>query len=109
MPIHPPQILSKHSGELVKVLLAIPTLSRRIRRQIVDALQEFWIPVLQVPSVEEITSGRACISALRPVQVEELIGRDAVPPDPDPLALGPKLPAFASLTPAARSAQSSAG
>ncbi len=58
-------------GELVQVLRAILTLSRSLRRKIVDALQEFGILVLQVPSVEEITSGRACIDALRPVQVED--------------------------------------
>ena len=45
-----------------------------------DELQEFGIPVLQVPSVEEITSGRARIDALRPIAIEELLGRDAVPP-----------------------------
>ncbi|WP_261360425.1 polysaccharide biosynthesis protein [Cyanobium sp. A1C-AMD] len=32
------------------------------------------IPVLQVPSVEEITSGRTRIDALRPVAIEELLG-----------------------------------
>ena len=35
------------------------------------------IPVLQKPSVEEITRGRARIEALRPMQVEGLLGRDA--------------------------------
>jgi FlaA1/EpsC-like NDP-sugar epimerase len=33
-----------------------------------------------VPSVEEITSGRARIDALLPIAIEELLGRDAVPP-----------------------------
>jgi hypothetical protein len=47
------------------VLLAISKLSRR--RQIVEATEEFGFPVLQVPSVEEITRGRARIDALRPV------------------------------------------
>jgi FlaA1/EpsC-like NDP-sugar epimerase len=87
VPIQPPQILRERAAELDQVLLAIPTLSRSRRRQIVDGLQEFGIPVLQVPSVEEITSGRARIDALRPVQVEELLGRDAVPSDP--ALLGP--------------------
>jgi FlaA1/EpsC-like NDP-sugar epimerase len=32
--------------------------------------------------VEEITSGRTRIDSLRPVAIEELLGRDAVPPDP---------------------------
>jgi FlaA1/EpsC-like NDP-sugar epimerase len=80
VPIEPPQILRERAAELDQVLLAIPSLSRSRRRQIVDALQDFGIPVLQVPSVEEITSGRARIDALRPIAIEELLGRDAVPP-----------------------------
>jgi len=86
--IQPPQILRERSGDLDQVLLAIPTLTRSRRRQIVGELQAFGIPVLQVPSVEEITSGRARIDALRPVQLEELLGRDAVPPLPELLGPG---------------------
>ena len=44
--------------------------------------------MLQIPSMEEITSGRARIDALRPIQVEELLGRDQVPPDPQLLGPG---------------------
>ena len=89
VPIQPPQILRERAGDLDQVLLAIPTLSRSRRRQIVDALQEYGIPVLQVPSVEEITSGRARIDALRPIAIEDLLGRDPVPPVPE--LLGPGL------------------
>ena len=79
--IQPPQILRERRGDVDQVLLAIPSLSRSKRRRIVDDLQPLGIPVLQVPSVEEITSGRTRIDALRPVAIEELLGRDAVPPD----------------------------
>ncbi|MCP9892097.1 polysaccharide biosynthesis protein [Cyanobium sp. Aljojuca 7D2] len=80
-PIHPPQVLRQRASELDQVLLAIPSLSRSRRRRIVDEVQELGLPLLQVPSVEEITSGRTRIDALRPVAIEELLGRDAVPPD----------------------------
>ncbi len=40
-----------------------------------------------MPSVEVITSGRARIDALRPIAIEKLLGREAVPPTP--LLLGP--------------------
>ena len=88
IPIQPPQILRERFGDVDQVLLAIPSLSRSQRRRIVDGLQEFGIPVLQVPSVEEITSGRARIDTLRPIAIEELLGRDAVPPDPKLLGPG---------------------
>jgi FlaA1/EpsC-like NDP-sugar epimerase len=88
VPIHPPQVLQQRFPEVDQVLLAIPSLSRSRRRRIVDDLQELGIPVLQVPSVEEITSGRARITALRPIAIEELLGRDSVPPDPQLLGPG---------------------
>ena len=40
--------------------------------------------------MNQITSGRARIDALRPIQVEELLGRDPVPPDPKLLGPGIK-------------------
>jgi FlaA1/EpsC-like NDP-sugar epimerase len=86
--IEPPQALQEDSDMPDQVLIAIPSLSRTRRRQIVDSLQEIGIPVLQIPSMEEITAGRARIDALRPIQVEELLGRDLVLPDPHLLGPG---------------------
>lgn len=52
---------------------------RSERRRIVAELQRQAIPVLQIPSVDDLTSGRARIDALRPVAIEDLLGRDPVP------------------------------
>jgi len=71
-----------------RVLLAMPSLRRAQRRRIVDQLQDLGVPVLQVPSIEEISSGRARIDSLRPVAIEELLGRDPVPPKPELLGPG---------------------
>lgn len=86
--IHPPQFLKQRLEGIDQVLLAIPSLSRSRRREIVDSLQEYGIPVMQIPSMLEITSGRARIDAVRPIQVEELLGRDIVPPDQNLLGPG---------------------
>jgi FlaA1/EpsC-like NDP-sugar epimerase len=88
--IHPPQRLPEliEKQQVEQVLLAIPSLSRSKRRRIVDEIQQLGVSVLQVPSLEEITSGRARINALRPIAIEELLGRDAVPPDPQLLGPG---------------------
>jgi FlaA1/EpsC-like NDP-sugar epimerase len=88
VPIQPPQLLRERAAEIDQVLLAIPSLSRNRRRRITSDLQELGIPLLQVPSVDDITSGRARIDALRPMAIEELLGRDAVAPNPDLLGPG---------------------
>ena len=71
-----------------QVLLAIPSLSRSERRRILDQLQSRGIPVMQVPSVHDLTSGHAQIDSLRPIAIEDLLGRDEVPPDPNLLGPG---------------------
>ncbi|QNJ04976.1 polysaccharide biosynthesis family protein [Synechococcus sp. MEDNS5] len=89
IPIQPPQVLSQIQNQLDQVLLAIPSLPRSERRRIVAELQRQAIPVLQIPSVDDLTSGRAQIDALRPVAIEDLLGRDPVPPMSE--LLGPGL------------------
>ena len=81
-----PELLSRH--QVSQVLLAMPSLSRSKRRSIVQDIQQLGVSVLQVPSLEEITSGTARINTLRPIAIEELLGRDAVPPDPQLLGPG---------------------
>jgi FlaA1/EpsC-like NDP-sugar epimerase len=88
VPIQPPHQLRERAAEIDQILLAIPSLSRSRRRRITADLQELGIPLLQVPSVDDITSGRARIDALSPIAIEELLGRDTVPPNPDLLGPG---------------------
>ena len=88
VPIQPPQTLPQLYGSIDQVLLAIPSLSRRNRRRIVDNLQSLGIAVLQVPSVDDLTSGRARIDSLRQIVIEDLLGRDEVSSDIDLLISG---------------------
>ena len=86
--ISPPQLLKGLEGSVDQVLLAIPSLSRSQRRRIVDQLQSLGIAVFQVPSVDDLTSGRARIDALSPIAIEDLLGRDDVLADPQLLGPG---------------------
>ncbi|QNI52888.1 polysaccharide biosynthesis family protein [Synechococcus sp. BIOS-E4-1] len=86
--IQPPQKLMEMEDSIDQALLAIPSLPRSERRRIVEGLQSLGIPVLQVPSVDDLTSGRARIDALRPIAIEDLLGRDEVPADPQLLGPG---------------------
>ena len=79
--IQQPQLLKELEDSIDQVLLAIPSLTRSERRRILDDLQSLGIAVLQVPSVDDLTSGRARIDALRPIAIEDLLGRDEAPAD----------------------------
>lgn len=65
------------------VLLALPSISRARRKEIVSFLSTRSLDVQTIPSMVELVSGIGSIDQLRRVGVEELLGRDAVDPDVD--------------------------
>jgi len=67
-----------------EILLAIPSASRARRRQIVEDIRELapTVGVRSLPNLAEIASGKVSVSDLKTVQIEELLGRDQVAPDP---------------------------
>ena len=70
------------SEENVKeVLLATPSALRGERRVALKALEAFPVLVKTLPALEEIASGRVEVTDLRPIDVEDLLGRDPVAPD----------------------------
>jgi len=79
---------TKRLGELVArhrvttVMLALPSIGVRRRREIVDSIRALGLRVLTVPTLREIADGTARIDQLRPVAIEDLLGRSPVPPDP---------------------------
>lgn len=64
-----------------EVLLAIPSALRGRRREIVTALQNRKIRVRMLPGIGQLIDGHVTVNDLRDVQVEDLLGRDAVSPD----------------------------
>ena len=85
--IVPPQKIKDLSSEIDRVFLAIKSINRKRRRQIVDEFQSYNIQVFSIPSVDDLTSGKARIDDIAPIRIEDLLGRNSVPPDP--LLLGP--------------------
>ncbi|RDB44269.1 polysaccharide biosynthesis protein [Halomonas sp. DQ26W] len=65
------------------VLLAIPSAPRCRRREILRNLSALSVPVKTIPGSADVIAGRAQISELRDVALEDLLGRDPVPPFPD--------------------------
>jgi FlaA1/EpsC-like NDP-sugar epimerase len=65
-----------------RILLALPSTSRRRRREILTALEPLGVHVQSLPNLSDLISGDAQISELRDVDVSDLLGRDPVPPRP---------------------------
>lgn len=67
---------------IAEVLLAIPSASRERRNRIIAQLEPLPIHVRTLPGVAELAEGKIRTSNLREIDIEDLLGRDPVAPDP---------------------------
>jgi FlaA1/EpsC-like NDP-sugar epimerase len=79
-PDHLP-ILIRAQG-INRILLAVPSLTRRRRHEILTQLEQLGVHVQTVPDIEQLVTGKANLADLREVDIADLLGRDAVPPKP---------------------------
>ncbi|MFI8983276.1 polysaccharide biosynthesis protein [Ectopseudomonas khazarica] len=67
----------------VEVLLAMPSVPRGRRREILNELEPFALHVRSIPGFMDLASGRVKVEDLQEVDIADLLGRDAVPPRQD--------------------------
>jgi FlaA1/EpsC-like NDP-sugar epimerase len=65
-----------------RILLAMPSASRRRRREILSQLEPLGVHVQSLPNLSDLISGKAQFNELCDVDVSDLLGRDPVPPKP---------------------------
>ncbi len=80
IPIKSPNFLYKTKSKIDKVLLAIPSLKMNRRKQILEELSKHSIRVNQIPSIQDLITGKEKIDSLRPITIDELLGREPVKP-----------------------------
>ena len=88
--IYNPNKLHELSSKIDQILFAIPSLSSKQKSKKLEKLQKYGIPTFLIPSIEELISGNSRIDYLKPVKIEDLLGRDIVPPDKSLLREGIK-------------------
>ncbi len=79
IPIMNPRKIQKYSKNFDEIFIAIPSLNKEKMKALLRSLEDLNMPVLQIPSIEDIASGRATIDTLKPISVENILGRDPVP------------------------------
>ncbi|MFA7351185.1 MAG: nucleoside-diphosphate sugar epimerase/dehydratase [Methylotenera sp.] len=60
------------------VIVAMPSAYHQKRRQAIELANALGLEVLTVPAIDDLMSGKVSISQIRKVDVEDLLGRDAV-------------------------------
>ncbi|WP_417797195.1 polysaccharide biosynthesis protein [Stutzerimonas nitrititolerans] len=63
-----------------EILLAIPSVSRSRRREVLEKLEHFPLHVRSVPGFMDLASGKVKVEDIQEVDIADLLGRDAVPP-----------------------------
>ena len=60
------------------IIVAIPSASTQVLREIVHRAQEANLPVRVLPAMSEVLSGESGVNHLRDVRIEDLLGREPV-------------------------------
>lgn len=68
----------KRALDVRQAIIAMPSASHQQRRYAIDLCTQHGIKVLTVPSFDDLMSGRVAVSQLRPVELDDLLGRDPV-------------------------------
>ena len=77
-PKHIQQMIDETGSD--EILLAIPSASRARRREVLETLEPYPLHVRSVPGFMDLASGRVKVEDIQEVDIADLLGRDAVPP-----------------------------
>lgn len=66
-----------------QILLAIPSATHAERKEILNRLEHLPVHVKTVPDLFDMVTGKVGVDEVRDIDIEDLLGRDIVPPDPE--------------------------
>lgn len=70
-----------------RILLALPSVKRARRKEVLSNLQSFPVLVQTIPGMADMVEGNAKIAEFKDVEIEDLLGRDPVSPKADLMAV----------------------
>ncbi len=59
-------------------IIAMPAMSHQVRKRLVELCQLSGLKVLTVPSFDDLMNGKVAVSQIRPIELDDLLGRDPV-------------------------------
>lgn len=75
------RLVEEHA--ITQVLLAIPSATHERRREIINSLVGLPVHVRTVPKINELVAGVASVNQIQDIDLDDLLGRDPVPPHPE--------------------------
>ncbi len=71
-----PELCEKH--EIDELIISIPSANQKELRRLIDLCSGTNLEFQALPSVSDLIDGRVTVSQIRPVDIEDLLGREAV-------------------------------
>ncbi len=83
LPIYDPENLTELLVDVgvTHVLLALPSVSRQRRNEILKALSAHKVAVRTLPGLSDIATGKVSMSDVRDLEIDDLLGREPVQPN----------------------------
>jgi FlaA1/EpsC-like NDP-sugar epimerase len=75
------ELLARH--QIHEVMLAMPSAPKARRSALVEMLRPFRVRVRTLPNLDRLPTGQLALTDVQDLDIEELMGRDPVPPRPD--------------------------
>lgn len=72
--------------EVSDVIIALPSAHHGVRKRLAEACAAARLNLMTVPSLDDLMQGRVSIAKLRPIELDDLLGRDLVSLDDQGLA-----------------------
>ncbi|MCA3154882.1 MAG: polysaccharide biosynthesis protein [Burkholderiales bacterium] len=83
LPLYKPEDLPNlvTALSISSVLLAMPSIGRRRRNEILTAIRSAHVAVRTLPSMTDLAQGKVSVSDLRELDIDDLLGREPVAPN----------------------------
>ncbi|NKI67895.1 polysaccharide biosynthesis protein [Collimonas pratensis] len=76
-----PDLIARYNFK--EILLAMPSLSKLQQKHILDKLEPLKVKIKVTPPIKSLINGELRVQDIREVEIEDLLGRDPVEPNPE--------------------------
>ncbi len=79
-PVNLPRLIEQYGVQ--EIILSLSTISADRRRSVIGSISGLGVKIRTVPDISDLVDGRYLANHIREIEIDELLGRSFVPPDP---------------------------
>ncbi|MBP2551259.1 FlaA1/EpsC-like NDP-sugar epimerase [Neorhizobium galegae] len=79
-PANLPRLIEQYGVQ--EIILSLSTISADRRRSVISSISGLGVKIRTVPDISDLVDGRYLANQIREIEIDELLGRSFVPPDP---------------------------